>query len=161
MLKIANDRTSFWQWDVGQQLIVGDDLCCEVHFCNGTTDCALVCKVHELDGQRVVDVPDILLQAANTLHAFAYAESEGKQYTLHSANFFVLARTKPDDYVYTEEERWTAEKAVRDALQEAKDSGDFDGTDGYTPQKGVDYWTDADKAEIKSYVDEAILGGAW
>lgn len=36
-----------------------------------------------------------------------------------------------------------------------------DGTDGKTPERGVDYWTEADKAEIKSYVDEAILGGAW
>lgn len=36
-----------------------------------------------------------------------------------------------------------------------------DGEDGYTPVKGVDYWTEEDKAEIKSYVDEAILGGAW
>ena len=36
-----------------------------------------------------------------------------------------------------------------------------DGADGYTPQKGVDYWTDSDKEEIKSYVNEAILGGAW
>lgn len=35
------------------------------------------------------------------------------------------------------------------------------GDDGYTPQRGVDYWTEADKAEIKGYVDEAILGGAW
>lgn len=35
------------------------------------------------------------------------------------------------------------------------------GRDGATPQRGVDYWTDADKIEIKSYVDEAILGGAW
>ncbi len=35
------------------------------------------------------------------------------------------------------------------------------GEDGYTPRRGTDYWTDADKAEIKSYVDEAILGGAW
>ena len=35
------------------------------------------------------------------------------------------------------------------------------GADGYTPVRGTDYWTDADKAEIKSYVDEAILGGAW
>ena len=35
------------------------------------------------------------------------------------------------------------------------------GEDGYTPIRGVDYWTDEDKAEIKSYVDEAILGGAW
>ena len=30
-----------------------------------------------------------------------------------------------------------------------------------TPKKGVDYWTNEDIAEIKSYVDEAILGGAW
>lgn len=36
-----------------------------------------------------------------------------------------------------------------------------DGADGYSPVRGTDYWTDADKAEIKSYVEEAILGGAW
>ena len=35
------------------------------------------------------------------------------------------------------------------------------GKDGYTPVRGTDYWTDADKAEIKSYVEDAILGGAW
>lgn len=35
------------------------------------------------------------------------------------------------------------------------------GDKGDTPKKGVDYWTEADKAEIKGYVDEAILGGAW
>jgi hypothetical protein len=35
------------------------------------------------------------------------------------------------------------------------------GADGYTPVRGTDYWTEADKAEIKAYVDEAILGGAW
>lgn len=35
------------------------------------------------------------------------------------------------------------------------------GGHGYTPVRGTDYWTEADKAEIKSYVDTAILGGAW
>ena len=30
------------------------------------------------------------------------------------------------------------------------------GDDGYTPIKGTDYWTDADKADIKSYVDDEI-----
>ena len=30
-----------------------------------------------------------------------------------------------------------------------------------TPVKGVDYWTEEDKAEIKMYVEDAILGGAW
>lgn len=36
-----------------------------------------------------------------------------------------------------------------------------DGADGYSPVRGTDYWTEADIAEIKSYVDNAILGGAW
>ena len=35
------------------------------------------------------------------------------------------------------------------------------GNDGYTPIRGTDYWTDNDIAEIKGYVEEAILGGAW
>lgn len=35
------------------------------------------------------------------------------------------------------------------------------GENGSTPTRGTDYWTDADKAEIKSYVETAILGGAW
>lgn len=40
------------------------------------------------------------------------------------------------------------------------DTGDT-GAAGYTPVRGTDYWTEADIAEIKGYVDEAILGGAW
>ena len=35
------------------------------------------------------------------------------------------------------------------------------GGTGKTPVKGEDYWTSEDIAEIKSYVDDAILGGAW
>ena len=35
------------------------------------------------------------------------------------------------------------------------------GTEGYAPVRGKDYWTDEDKAEIQSYVNEAILGGEW
>ena len=35
------------------------------------------------------------------------------------------------------------------------------GSDGYSPVRGKDYWTEADKAEIKGYVDQAILGGEW
>ncbi|MBQ4328114.1 MAG: hypothetical protein IJC27_00150 [Lentisphaeria bacterium] len=32
---------------------------------------------------------------------------------------------------------------------------------GVTPKKGVDYWTESDKQEIKDYVDSAILNGEW
>lgn len=34
-------------------------------------------------------------------------------------------------------------------------------TPGYIPLRGVDYWTEEDKAEIKSYVDDAIINGKW
>lgn len=46
------------------------------------------------------------------------------------------------------------------AAGEKGDKGDA-GADGYSPVRGTDYWTAADIAEIKSYVDNAILGGAW
>lgn len=35
------------------------------------------------------------------------------------------------------------------------------GPAGYTPMRERDYWTDTDKAEIKAYIDEKILGGEW
>jgi hypothetical protein len=42
------------------------------------------------------------------------------------------------------------------------DMGDVIGNmQGHTPVRGTDYWTDADKNEIKSYVDDAILNGKW
>lgn len=40
-------------------------------------------------------------------------------------------------------------------------STDLKGDKGDSPVKGTDYWNEEDKAEIKSYVDQAILGGAW
>ena len=40
------------------------------------------------------------------------------------------------------------------------DKGDK-GDAGYSPVRGTDYWTATDKAEIKSYVDDAILNGVW
>lgn len=39
--------------------------------------------------------------------------------------------------------------------------GKVKGDKGDAPIRGTDYWTEEDKAEIKAYVDEAILGGAW
>lgn len=47
------------------------------------------------------------------------------------------------------------------AFSNLKGATGTNGKDGATPVRGTDYWTEADKAEIKSYVDEAILGGEW
>lgn len=58
--------------------------------------------------------------------------------------------------------------AINDALAQAKASGEFNGADGkdgtngadgYSPVCGIDYWTDADKAEIKAYIDDNMPEG--
>lgn len=52
-------------------------------------------------------------------------------------------------------------EAIFNDLKEHFSASGKDGEDGYTPVKGTDYWTEEDKAEIRSYVDEAILNGEW
>ena len=53
---------------------------------------------------------------------------------------------------------WQQALDLARSVHEQALAGDFN---GYTPRRGVDYWTYADKQEIRSYVDDAILGGAW
>lgn len=50
---------------------------------------------------------------------------------------------------------------VNETLEKAKESGEFDGKDGYTPVRGEDYWTPSDLVEIKSYIDNTFLNGEW
>lgn len=103
-MKIYDGRNEFYQWDLDQKLIVNDPDITEVHYCNQTDDCSLVCEVYEEDGQRLVNVPNILLQEAFPIRAYAYAGCCTKQ----SVVFTVKHRSKPADYVYTETEvrRW-------------------------------------------------------
>lgn len=110
LLKINGPKSYFWQWDLDRQLVVGEDTCGEVHFCNGTTETALVCEIYQQDGQRLVNVPNILLQDARELTAYLYRKGSDGSLTRHQQTFPVVARNKPDGYVYTETEvkTWTA-----------------------------------------------------
>ena len=47
-------------------------------------------------------------------------------------------------------------KVINNALAQAKESGEFDGEPGYTPQKGKDYYTPDDVAEMVSAVISAL-----
>lgn len=58
---------------------------------------------------------------------------------------------------------WTGSEEGMPEVEGANIKGETGpkGEDGYTPVRGSDYWTAADIAEIKSYVDTAILEGSW
>lgn len=103
MMKIYNGRGHFWQWDTGQRLIVDYEHVCEVHFYNPYGDKALTVRTYDLDGQRVADVPNILLQTPERVKAWVYI-CIGDACTVREQYFDVWQRQRPDDYVYTETE---------------------------------------------------------
>lgn len=104
MFQLEDGRKQFYQWDIDRKLIVEDETIKEVHFCNRTDNCSLVCKPYLENGQYLVDVPNILLQTAWKIRVYAYIG-----YTKHEECFEVIARTKPADYIYTETEVLTWE----------------------------------------------------
>lgn len=78
--------------------------------------------------------------------------------TFRAYSFTVLYAPKPPDYIYTPEDRTTFEALtarVDAAIEEIKrraDSGEF------TPVKGVDYFTDAEKNEMMENVSSGAVG---
>lgn len=100
MFKIYDGRTHFYQWDLDRKLIVEDASITQVHFCNKTSNESLVVEVYELEGKRVADVPNILLQDVWRICVYGY----DKNYTKHLERFEVYPRSKPQSYIYTETE---------------------------------------------------------
>ena len=104
-LEISDGRYKFYQWDSGQQLIVEDGgVCNEVHFVGGNLECALVCEIKMMDGKRVVNVPNLLLQFHGLITAYLFWHSDNGALTHYAKSFLVLKRTKPESYVYSQTE---------------------------------------------------------
>ena len=91
MLEILNGRDKFYQWDINQKLIVDDNIIA-VQYDNGTGD-ALVCGVYEYEGQRVADVPNIMLQTYWAIKCYAYCGECVRAEKVYE----VEKRSRPDD----------------------------------------------------------------
>ena len=132
MFKITDGRECFYQWDKDRQLYVEDNTITQVHFDNRTTLNSIVVEVK--DG--ICDVPNFLLCNNAKIRVYGYI-NEG--YTKIEEAFEVIPKSKPSDYIYTETEIYKIDIAVQEAIQNAKDSGMFQGEsgkDGITPHIG-------------------------
>lgn len=154
MFKISDGRDKLYQWDIDDALsLVGDKAAevSEVHFCHKYTQQPLTVAVDHTGEVPIVQVPNILLQKSNSIIVYAYCRGEDAEYTRCDELIKVEPRPKPADYVYTETEvlnyKKLAEQFVAElhenvdtALQEAKESGEFDGADGatFTPSVASD-----------------------
>ena len=125
VFKIFDSRASFWQWDLEQKIVVPDGIADEVHFSNEKHDQAPVCEVYDLDGARLVNVPNIMLQDALPLTVYAYAKDDKGERTTYADVFTVTPRSKPEDYVYTETEVKTWD-ALDERITKLENSGGVD-----------------------------------
>lgn len=137
-----------YQWDVNQYLIELQPTAEFVDYPIGNEVIRL-----ETDGTRC-RIPDEVLQTYGGKTCYErYPDGTYRAYS-----FTVLYSPKPPDYVYTPEERTTFEALtarVDSAIEEIKrraDSGEF------TPVKGVDYFTDAEKNEMMESVSSGAVG---
>lgn len=177
MFKLLDGRSHFYQWDLDRKLIVEDASITEVHFCNRTDDCSLICEVYDLNGLRVANVPNILLQDNWCINVYAY---DG-HYTKHSEKFDVVKRSKPADYVYTEteiknydellerleqiEENGISDEAVESAIEKYLEENDIRvdltgyATETYVQEQieAIEFpETDLSDYATKEYVDKEI-----
>ena len=104
MFKIYNGAEYFYQYDLGQKIIVEGDYC-KVHFCNQPDGNALASVVYEQDGTKYADVPNELLHETNNIRVYGIcADGEGLINTHCYQVFKVIARGKPEDYVFTDDD---------------------------------------------------------
>lgn len=137
-----------FQWDVNQYLT---ELQPEAQFVDYPMSNEVI-RI-ETDGKRC-RIPDEFLQTAGFKTCYErYSDGTKKAY-----NFNVQSSPKPPDYVYTVEERTTFDALVAKAdsaiaeIKRRADSGEF------TPKKGVDYFTDAEKTELMEGVSSGAVG---
>ena len=116
------------------------------------------------DVEDLAEIPwEILEKEGCTLYAGVYGVNEAGTLvipTVWTALGVIQPGTDPgaDPSGMPTEPLWQQALDLARSVHEQALAGDFN---GYTPRRGVDYWTYADKQEIRTYLEDAILGGAW
>lgn len=128
IFKIYDGRTSFWQWDTKQKLIVLDDRITEVRFSNRNMEHSKRRPVYtNKDGARICNVPDLLLQMPKNLIAYACISGEdGSCSTAKSVKFAVRRQQIPSDYICEQDavvENILAKLELLEALLKDVDAG--------------------------------------
>ena len=120
IFKIFDGRTNFWQWDTKQKLIVLDDRITEVRFSNRNMEHSKRRIVYtDNNGNRVCNVPDILLQLPKNLVAYACIKrDDGSISTIKSVKFAVGRQPIPSDYICEQD---AAVDAILDRLEILED----------------------------------------
>lgn len=139
MILLEDNRKALYQWDLNQRLILIDieaETEVQISDSNNTDEHCLTTKAYNENGTVYAKIPNIYLQKSGILYVYIYVHQEDKSYTKYYTEIIVLPRKKPSNYIYTETEKYTVSEILKDALEEAKASGEFKGEKGEKGDKG-------------------------
>lgn len=112
MIKIIPDRDGFiTQWDLNRKVLISgldnlDKAGIEVHFASPNDDHNAYVVSPVINNNIVsATIPNILLTIPGRIYVYVYTS-----YTQDKAIVAVAPREKPDDYVYTETEKFALEQ---------------------------------------------------
>ncbi|MGN1027790.1 MAG: Ig-like domain-containing protein [Faecousia sp.] len=160
-----------YQWDTGRRVALHPltgQTADEVHFSNNGKD-ALVVKPALEGSVLVASIPNILLQEAKNVAAYAVMVSDTGERTTYGRNLPVFPRAKPADYAYTETELadYKALEARVAALEKSGGGGGATVVDGAVVSSGSDYaicfeWHDGnpDKEDRRNRFVQLSDGGS-
>lgn len=108
----GNILKELYQWDANQSITITGVTTAPIpvlHFCNRKSEVALV-VTPTLSGESIVaNIPNILLQQAETIICYIYQDSDMNGYrTTHALYIPVIPRPMPDDYEYEDDEEHTS-----------------------------------------------------
>lgn len=127
-LKISDGRKEFYQWDKDVQLVSsGLPAGCAIHFDEQDSKETLTVVLKQSGEKLVCDVPNIILQKAQSFVAYAYLVDEQGSRTVYEQKFDVREREKPADYVYTETEVFSYDSLVQRIEKLEKSGGVVNG----------------------------------
>ena len=117
-----SQKKSLYQWDINQRFIVTDPSVLEVHYYTSEkTGGLLRCLVKDEGDKRVVAIPNIILCSADPFRVYTYKANN----TIEDYRYSIIARPKPDNYIYEETDVVNMEKYVKALIEAYMDSYTF------------------------------------
>lgn len=122
-----------YQWELGRKIEItpptntGVD---KVEFSHAVDSEALQVIPKKESGKIIADIPNVMLQSGAPIFVYLTYTPGDSLETTASFVLPVIKRPKPTDYIYTETEVVTIERAIEAAVEEAKATGNFQGDKG-------------------------------
>ena len=144
-IRLSDGRSVLYQWEIGRAVkLYGFSACDKVFFASADTEEAYTVTTKAIDGGFQALIPNVLLQSDKKIKVYCNGIDETGQYVQLDTVIPVIARQKPGDYVYEEDDIMTFESVLKEVSEIRDEAESFAGT---SAQKSTEAASSAERSE--------------